>query len=171
MGRQTVEEYYEIIHKTKSIVISITTRIEHEIEAILSTKFANSDEDFRKFNVIFFNDDIELTFNDKIKMLERFLKEYHVDFSNEHSDFIKSLHRVRRLRNDFAHSINPEDEDLSKILGKNLIILWSVENGVIKKKEFPIKDLVERIDDSTKIFKLLHKIFTSIEKQSKTITN
>jgi len=150
------------INDTKSTVTSLATNIETQIETILATYFTNDQEDYELFCHLFYPNDVELTFGNKIKIFERFLNKIEPEYLKKKPDLIKALDRVRRLRNKFAHSLNPNTEQLKELVGKPYFILNYVEDGLRREDQFTFKDIEERFKDMNKIVTELIQIFERI---------
>lgn len=163
MSKEDVEEYQKIANSIKSMTLSLATNIEILIEVIISGHYTITDKEWYGFETIFFNDDLELSFSKKIKMLERFLNTLYPETLKENSELINELNRVRRLRNHFAHSVNPNEEELKKIASKRLLTVFYMEEGKEKKFELPFTDMKKRLDDFKNIKKTLNKIFEIIK--------
>ena len=162
MSKEEVENYLKAANTVKSTTISLATNVEVLIELIISGYYTITDKEYFGFAKIFFNDDLELSFYKKIKMLERFLSSFYPEVLKENSELINQLNRVRKLRNHFAHSVNPNEEELKKIASKRLLTLFYVEEGREKKLEVPFADITQRLDDFNKIKNTLGKILELI---------
>jgi len=152
------------IDAIKSRIGSLSTLVEHKIEIILADYFTENDKDYFLFCELFYPLEIELTFGKKTKLLEKFLKKINPEYLRKNSDFINSLVRIRKLRNNFAHSINPTNEELRKIVGKSYFELKYIENGVPKTKNFPIKDIDDRFNDCKLAIDELKGLFKEMRK-------
>jgi hypothetical protein len=96
---------------------------------------------------VFFNNQNQLTFDIKIKMFERFLNRNFPDIIKNDPDFINRLHRVRKLRNKFAHSIRIPEEELKSFLDKSFFELDFIEEGNTKREQFTWNDIKSRLND------------------------
>lgn len=166
MKKPTSEvEFREIIHGTRSRFLSIGSLIEHQLELIIADYFTRGDFDESKlFSKLFYGGDAELTFSQKIKIFENFLKEVYPKYLKSNTDFINSLNRVRKMRNKFAHYIDPGKAELSKYVGKSIFPLFYIEDGILKNEKFPFKDIVERLRDFEKILKQTTEILKHCQK-------
>jgi len=163
MSEKEVDEYKKMVNTTKSITLSLSTNIEILIEVIISGHYTITNKEWYAFEKIFFNEDLELSFSKKIKMLERFLKTLYPEVLKENSELINELNRVRRLRNHFAHSVNPDAEELKNIVSKRVLTLFYMEEGREKTFEISFKDIQKRIDDFKNIKDTLNKILEVIK--------
>lgn len=167
MDKET-EDYVNRTSKMKSMVITITSRIEYQINLILASRFSTTGEEYEKFSRVFFNNVNELTFSVKIKMLENLLIEYYPEFLKQNIDFIKSLDRVRRLRNTFAHSIDPTLEELNDFTKKQShMSIFFLEDGDQKNKVLSYDEIMLRIEDCKKINSLMFPIISHMHDQRK----
>jgi len=161
-----IKELQERINGSKSRVLSLGTNIETELEIIMADYFTRNLNDYQLFCHIFYPMDVGLTFGIKIKIFESFLKELYPDYlTKENPDFINSLNRVRRLRNKFAHHINPKKSDLVALIDKPYFILFYMEDGLPKYEQMVWKDIEDRfndfkniIDETTKIMKYVQEL-------------
>lgn len=163
---EKIEELYNIINGDKSRVLSICTGLENAIEILIAGYYSLGEDDYRKFLSVIFSDDAELSFSKKIKMFEKFLKEYLPEFLKEKPDFIKKLNRIRRLRNKFAHSINLEPKELEPFLGKNYYKIGFIENGVPKEETISVPDLLTRMDEVDSILKEIQGLQDKVDKKA-----
>ena len=145
-------------------IISLATNIEHQIEIILANYFSANSDDHSLFSSLFYPMDMGLTFAIKIKILEKFLKKVDPDFLNKNSDYINSLNRVRKMRNMFAHSMNPTLEDQKKQVGKMYFELDYVEDGIFKTRQFTLDQMIERVNDIEKISKSMAMLHRKLKK-------
>jgi len=158
-------ELNEIINGTKSKFLSVCTSIENQLEIVMADYFSKGDfDDYKLFSKLFYGGDAELTFSQKIKIFEKFLKEVYPEYLKSNTDLINSLNRVRKMRNKFAHYINPGKDVLSKYVGKSIFPLIYIEDGILKDEEFPFKDIVERFHDFSEILKETTKIMDQCKK-------
>ena len=151
----------------KSRITSLSTAIETRLEIILADYFTNSFEDYQLFCHLFYPFDIELTFGKKIKIFEKFLNKVYPEYLKQNPDFINSLIRVKKIRNKFAHSINPKKSDLEKVIDKSYFILFYMEDGLPKEEEIPWKYIEERFEDFKSIEGEAIKIYDHVKPEKK----
>lgn len=159
------------INNFKSHINSIASRQEHLIELSIGMYYSVNDLDYRDFAHVFFHNENELSFNKKIKLFERFLKRKFPQILKNNPDFLKQIHRVRKLRNKFAHSINLSIEELKQFVGKSYFELVFIEEGEMKREQFTLEDMTKRVDDLEKIGDVAEKIFQKIFKNSRAVDN
>ena len=156
---KTVAELLNKIHSTESRILSITTNIETELEVIVADYFSKGDfEDYKLFSHLFYGNEAKLTFSQKIKIFEKFLKKVYPSYLKTNKDFINSLERVRKIRNKFAHHINPRQSELNDYVGKDNFPLHYVEDGLPKSEIFSWKVIMERFKDFENILNETKKI-------------
>jgi hypothetical protein len=153
--QEFIKNYKIMLNEIKSKHISICTNIEAQLEMILLDYFVFSDEDRDKAHQIFFGDDaIAMTFRMKIAMVCRILREIE-KVPNYDEKAIKeyelALDRVRRMRNRFAHSINPPNDEILKIQDKQLIRVFMFEKGQPVTKDYSITEIDGRYNDNVEI--------------------
>lgn len=149
---KTVDELLDKIHTTKSRMLSLATNIEAQLGVIMADYFSHGNfEDYKLFSHLFYGNEAELTFSQKIKIFEKFLKKIYPSYLRVNKDFINSLERVRKIRNKFAHHINPKKYDLTDFVGKSHFPLNYVEDGIHKSEIFEWNQIMERFNDSEKI--------------------
>jgi len=166
---QQVELLKNTIYSIKAEITSLASRQEHMIELVLGMYYSIDNSDYKDFAYVFFDNQNELSFDKKIKMLERFLKRKFPKILKENQDFIKQLHRVRKLRNKFAHSINLVENELKQYVGKSYFELYFVEEGISKREQFQWDNITSRLDDLTKIGDQVEEIFQIIIKKHDSI--
>lgn len=147
MSKADIKNLRDRINDAKSRFGSLTTNIETQIELVLAQYFAKNKEDYKLFCHLFYPNEIELTFGKKIKIFERFFTKKYPDYLKQNKGFILALTRVRKLRNKFAHSMNPLDNELKQIIDKSYFVLKYFEDGSMKKEQFTWKDLEGRYND------------------------
>lgn len=156
---QSVEEIEDRIHTSKSRFLSISTNIEAELEIIMAEYFSRGDlEDYKLFSSLFYGKESELMFRKKIMIFEKFLSNVYPSYLKSNKDFINSLERVRKMRNDFAHHINPRKSDLVSYVGKSHFPLHYMEDGVHKTKILTYHDIMDRFNDFSNILVETEKI-------------
>jgi hypothetical protein len=143
----SVEELRSRIDGIKSMILSLSVRLEHGIEISIGQYYAKTEKNYRNFSYVFFNNQNQLTFDIKIKMFERFLNRNFPDIIKNDPDFINRLHRVRKLRNKFAHSIRIPEEELKSFLDKSFFELDFIEEGNTKREQFTWNDIKSRLND------------------------
>ena len=157
MNRKIREPFKDVADLTrftnsaKSSIISLTTNIEHQIETILAKYFTDNQEDYDLFSSLFYNIRTGITFNKKIEMFKKYLNKVYPEFLKENTNFINSLELLQRLRNNFAHSMNPKGEDKEKLIGKVYFELYYIEEGKLQTKQFSFEQMKDRIEDIEKI--------------------
>jgi len=163
---KTVEEIQDKIHTSKSRFLSISTNIETELEVIMADYFSKGDfDDYKLISHLFYGRDAELTFSKKINIFEKFLKKVYPTYLRTNKDFIKSLERVRKMRNKFAHHINPRAVDLTSFIGKSHFPLHYMEDGLPKTENMTYRQIAERFDDFLKILIETEKIMKHCQKK------
>ena len=93
---------------------------------------------------MFFSDDVQIGFYDKIKMFEKLVDNALPDFKKKHPQITKKLNRIRKIRNMFAHgdASYPCPEHIKKL--QKEIIFTVVEKGEHKEITYTI-DYVKQI--------------------------
>lgn len=153
------EEIEKRIHASKSRFLSISTNIETELEIIMAEYFSRGDlDDYQLFSHLFYGKETELMFRKKIMIFEKFLNKVYPSYVKSNRDFINSLERVRKLRNKFAHHINPRKVDLTPFVGKSHFPLLYMEDGLPKTEVLTYQDVNDRFDDFSKILIETEKI-------------
>ena len=74
---------------------------------------------------------------------------------------------MRKIRNKFAHHINPRRTDLALIVDKPYFILHYMEDGMPKEEQIMWSDIEERFKDFSKIVDATGKIMKSIQEIKK----
>lgn len=146
------DEIQDRIHTSKSRFLSISTNIETELEIIMAEYFSRGDlDDYQLFSHLFYGKETELMFRKKIMIFEKFLKKVYPSYLKSNKDFINSLERVRKMRNKFAHHINPRKSDLTSYVGKSHFPLLYMEDGLPKTEVLTYQQIMDRFDDFKKI--------------------
>ena len=153
------KEIEDRIHTSKSRFLSVSTSIEAELEVIMADYFSRGDfDDYQLFSHLFYGKETELMFRKKIMIFEKFLKKVYPSYLKSNKDFINSLERVRKLRNKFAHHINPRKSDLTSYVGKSHFPLHYMEDGLPKTEVLTYQDVANRFDDFSNILVETEKI-------------
>lgn len=143
-----IKELQVRIFDTKSRIISLATNIESQLDVIMAAYFSKNNDDYQLFCHLFYPIEVGLTFGIKIKIFENFINKIYPDYLEKiNPDLINSLGRVRRLRNKFAHSINPKRVELGEILDKPYFILFYTEDGLMKNEQIMWNDIDDRFKD------------------------
>jgi len=110
MNNQEIEEWTNRNNKIKSNILSQISGIDGLIGVHLSARFTFDEQDKINFHKIFFETSY-VTFDTKIKMYEQFLTIYEQEWfkKDEIKQIFGLLKTFRRIRNDFAHFMNPLD--------------------------------------------------------------
>ena len=151
----------------RTFFIESAASLEVQLEWIISSFFSKGWDNYVLFNYLFFSDDVELGFYDKIRMFEKLLDSI-PDFKKQHSGIITELNQVRKVRNLFSHGTisAPRDGDIKKL--KKQIFFTVVEKGenkevsytydYLKKVETNCKDLRSVLASLIRKFKSDNKI-------------
>ncbi|MEX2193162.1 MAG: hypothetical protein WD717_07270 [Nitrosarchaeum sp.] len=162
---QNESEIYTFITTTKSQILSLCNTIENQLEITLASHFSVVEKDFQLFCSMLYPIDVGLTFGIKTKLFEKLIQQEEPEYLEKNTDFIKSIDRVRRLRNEFAHSMNQPKEKLSKFIGKTYFELDYLELGKLNSKQFMLKDIKERYEDLRNIINELQQFNIRDEKR------
>jgi len=166
---KSTEEIQTRIHSSKSRFLSISTNIETELEVIMAEYFSRGDfDDYQLFSHLFYSREAELTFSKKILIFEKFLKKVYPSYLKANKDFIKSLERVRKMRNKFAHHINPRNIDLTDFVGKPHFPLHYMEDGLPKTEILTYQQIMDRFDDFSNILVETENIMKHCQNKWKT---
>lgn len=166
MNKNEVKERHNDIAIIKSDYLSVSSSVEYFIESIMLTYF-DYDGTKNLAHIIFHNDN-ELSFSKKIRMLERLIQKIFPKILKENPDLIKSLNRIRTLRNNFAHGSDLA-EQIDPSIKKNYFRLSYFEEGDIKEKIFAHKDIQLRLEEARNIKKILSNLLDETVRISKTL--
>ena len=150
-------EIYQFILVAKSTILSLSSVVENQLEVILSSHFSVSQDDFDLFGKMFFPKTDGLPFGNKIGIFEKLLNEEEPTYLQTNPDFLKSIRRIKDLRNNFAHAMDQEKKRLKKYVGKKHFDLDYLEEGKMLSKQFTIDDIKERYDEARNITKELQQ--------------
>jgi len=159
---EKLKKFITLVHEQKSRFSSISAGLEHAIEVLIATYFIIDDKDYQDFANIVFHKDNEISFNKKIKMLERFLSRIFPQFLIDNPDFINRFNRFRKLRNKFAHAINLTSEEMKQFVGKSYFELGFIEDGVPKQEQFTFQDIDNRLKDARNLLEDIKKLFRQV---------
>ena len=146
MSEEEIRNYLNRVNQIKSNILSYASLLEKLIESQMSERFTFNDDDEKKFHSLFFSNK-DFTFSMKIDLLEKYLEKFEPDFSNIRTDFVNALHRIRRIRNDFAHGINPTPEQLNQFATRNSITIFTYDDYTLGEKEYPFELIEARFND------------------------
>lgn len=102
-------------------------------------------------------------------MFEKFLTTIYPEYLEQNPDFLNSLTRVRKVRNKFAHSVNPQNSTIREFVDKPFFKLMFVEEGSIKHEQIMWNDVKQRYADFEKIIAEIKKI-RNITKEKKKLS-
>jgi len=157
-----IKIFKQRIDSIKSGFISLATTSENMISLTFSEHYCLSPQQAKEFQSIFFSDDLQISFHDKIIMLEKFLNKNYPDFLKNNPELINKLNRIRKLRNNFAHSFEPKPDRLKKLMENEILELEYLEDGIIKKHSYPFTEIQERTNDSKDVHNILVKLYEKI---------
>jgi hypothetical protein len=86
---------------------------------------------------------VEMSFSDRIEILQSILKKDYQNLIKKYPDLIKNLGKIRKFRNQFAHQL----PDLFKVLAEKpkALTLVYYENGVKKEKDVTQQELTHLV--------------------------
>jgi len=169
--RVIYKKYNEKVKNFRSEIIENATTLEIQLEWIISSFFSKNFDDYALFNYLFFGENVQLGFHDKILMFEKLLEVNMKEFQKKHPDIIMKLNRIRKVRNRFAHgeATSPHINKLKYM--KKQIFFEIVEKGEKKDVDYTfvfLKEILKDFDVLNKILadeirrlKMKHSIFSS----------
>jgi len=150
----------------KSTIISQSSKIEDLMSYQLAIRFSNEPKEVKKFVRIFF-ETTQTSFHGIIELYKQYLTEFEPEWLKDNPDFFAKLGKLKTIRNEFAHAINPLDKDLENIENINKISVIIIksrkgENQIIK---YSSEEMLKITDDLESIIKFLKLLLIKIAKQ------
>ena len=148
-----IRAHNEKVKRYRELFIESSTRLEIQIEWLISSYFSRDKKEYAVFNEMFFSDEIQLSFHDKIQMLKILLNVAFPDLKKIKPNIITQLNQIRKLRNRFAHSANvmPRDNKISHL--KKEVFFEITEKGESKEVSYTF----DYIKEISKYFLKLNK--------------
>jgi len=147
----------------KSRVLDFSAGFEVQIESFLIKFFKIGN--FELFYHIFFHASLKIFFSDKINMLERLLKSQLQDFLSKNQNLIDDLNKIRKMRNEFAHTVtlaNVQTNEQLPWAQKKIIRLADVKDGKIIYHEYDYDHFEELLKKGEKVNKQLYDLINTI---------
>jgi len=160
-------EIYTYILNAKSSILSLASTVEHQLELIIASHFSITDKDYDLFCKMLYPNSIGLTFGIKIGLYEILLKSEEPKYLVQNPDFIKSIRRIKELRNHFAHAMNQPKKALKNFVGKKHFELDYLVEGRMLTRQFTIDDIKNRYDELNNIVNELQEFNIRDEKRKK----
>ena len=149
------KKHLEKVQYFRTVIIEGATTLETQLEWIISSYFSKDSNNYALFNYLFFGENIQLGFHDKILMFEKLLGTSMKDVHKKYPDLLTKLNRIRKVRNRFAHSETQNSNPKKIKLMKKQIFLILVEKGEVKEVDYTFVFIKEVIKD----FFYLNRIF------------
>ena len=139
-------EIYTYINVAKSTILSLSTVVEHLIEVSIASHFSIIDKDYELFCKMFYPKRDGLPFGIKIGLFEKLIEQDEPKYLEKNTGFIKSIRKVKDLRNNFAHAMD-KPKELAKYVGKHHFDLDYLEEGKMLTRQFNIDDIKNTYDE------------------------
>lgn len=152
--------YSDRVQRYRTTIIESAAGLEVQLEWVISSFFSRGGEEYALFNYMFFHD-MEIGLSDKIDMFEKLVKTKLKDFHDRHPETVNSLHRVRKLRNAFAHGEATIPHNENRI--EKSIIFELAEKGEGKEVDYTF----EYINQVVKEGKELNHVLADLIRQFK----
>jgi len=160
------KKYNEQVKHFRSEIIENVTSLEIQLEWIISSYFSKNFNDYALFDHLFFADNVQLGFHDKIMMFEKLLDLKLKDLHKKYPDIVMRLNKCRKVRNRFAHgeALDPWPHHLKNM--KKQVIFVIIEKGEQKEADYTFDFLKEVIKDSYSLNGVLSKQIRELKKQN-----
>ena len=130
----------------------------------MSIRFSFNKQDKIKFHQIFFETN-KLLFYGKIELYKQFLKGYEPEWLNQNPDFFEKLEEIKKIRNDFAHGMNPSEDDLKIDDKLPAVLLYTYKKGRLETIEYTVEEISEIGKKMDRIIELLKIVYSKVINQ------
>jgi len=141
---QEIQDWLNNLNGIKSRVLSTVSVIDNLIGAQMAERFSFNIDDEAKFHRIFF-ETLKISFHAKIEMYKQFLKEYEKEWLDKVPDFFQILEDLKKIRNNFAHSMNPSRMELENREHLPDVLMYNYKSSEMVILEYS-KDEIREIE-------------------------
>lgn len=155
--KQLLKLFKKTLTAFRGTILEHCVQIDQVCTSIISSYFVKHHYDQIFFSQIVLNDN-EVTFSQRINIVEKLLKHRFQEFEKKHPELIKKMNRIRKLRNRLVHTLSSLDDINSiKSIMKSQVLLEYYEDGKIKHHSVSAKEM----DIATKeYFSIMDELFT-----------
>lgn len=161
MEEKDFVKWYYNCSLIKNNILSQVTIIDNLIGSQMAERFTFSEDDQVKFHKIFFEAN-KISFHAKIELYKQFLKEYEAEWLSTVPDFFDSLAYLKKIRNNFAHSMNPMQIELEQKEYLPYVLMYAYKDSQLIPIEYSKEEILEISDKIFQIKDLMLRVLSKI---------
>ena len=144
------KEYVNLVNRLRGNFLSYVSVLDSILGVIISDIFLRDKTDIALWANTVFDDD-RVSFGTKIIWLLKIISNSELASSMENEDrqrLEKNLHKIRNIRNDFAHNFAYNKQVEPDDIKNRVIRLYDFEEGITTTKLFKMEEIMDIINDS-----------------------